>query len=152
MKSIIILLSALTLSISAFASQEKVAASQDESFQVLDLIVNITRTYSRASGMDAKVIELLGGDGANPTRMVLTLNTGYTEKAKVYFLDYIMMYKVTRVTFLAKDVIVINYLQDSFIGEDLKQVQLKKSLKVTVQRDSQGQLTDEIITEDISKE
>jgi hypothetical protein len=61
------------------------------------------------------------------------------------------MYKVTRVTFLAKDVIVINYLQDSFEGEDLKQIQIKKSLKVTVQRDSQGQLTDEIITEDISK-
>lgn len=151
MKTLIVLLSTLTLSISALASQSKVSSSNEESFQMLDMVVGITQTYSQTSELQAKVVELLGGDGMNPTRMVLTLNTGYSEKAKVFFLDYVMMYKVTRVTFLAKDVIVINYLQDSFEGEDLKQVQIKKSLKVTVQRDAKGQLTDEIITEDISK-
>jgi hypothetical protein len=150
MKTLIVLLSALTLSISVFAS-EKVDASQDNSLQVLDLILGIKQTYSQTSGLEAKVIELLGGDGVNATRMTLVLNTHYTEKAKIYELG-IMMSKVTRITFLAKDVIVINYEQTSFEGEDLeKEVQLKKSLKVTVQRDTKNQLTDSIITEDISK-
>lgn len=153
MKTLITLLSVLTLSISAMAASEKskVSASKEEAFQTLDLVVGVKQTYSQTSGLQAKVIELLGGDGMNPTRMVLALNTGYTESAKIYFLDSIMMYQVTRITFLAKDVIVINYQQDSFEGEDLKQVQIKKSLKITVQRDAKGELTDEIITEDISK-
>lgn len=150
MKKLIVLLSVLTLSISAFASS-KVTASTDSSMDILDLVVDVHQTYSATSGLNAKVVELLGGDGTNPTRMALVLNSGIGEKAKVYFLDYIMMYKATRITFLAKDVIVVNYLQDSFEGEDLTVVQIKKSLKITVQRDAKGQLTDEIITEDISK-
>ena len=150
MKTLIVLLSTLALSISAFASSEKVAASKDNSLQVLDLLLGIQQTYSKASGLEAKVIELLAGDGANATRMTLVLNTHSTEEqAKIFELNE-MMVQVTRITFLAKDVIVINYVQDSFEGEQMAPIQIKKSLKVTVQRDAKGQLTDEIITEDIS--
>jgi len=150
MKNLIVLLSALTLSFSAFAGSEKVTSSKDNSLQVLDLIIGIEKAYSETSGLEVKVVELLGGDGTNATRMTVVLNTDYTEQAKIYELG-IMMSQVSRVTFLAKDVILINYLQESFEGEDMKPVTLKKSLKITVQRDAKHQLTDEILTEDISK-
>ncbi len=151
MKKLMLACSVLLMSMQSLAA-EKIDASNDESLQILDSVVQVHRTYSQTSGYEAKLFELLGGDGMNPTRMVLLLNTGMGGESSQVFQLGEMMYAVTRITFLAKDVIVVNYTQDSFAdSEALVPIQVKKSMKITVQKDGKGQLTGSILTEDISK-
>jgi hypothetical protein len=140
MKTLVLLLS-LMLSVSSFAAQTIDAELPDSQFQILDLVVGVQQTYSQTSELNAKVIELLGGDGMNPTRMVLVLSTGYHD-AKMFTLSE-MMYEVNRIVFLAKDVVVINYTQDSFDQND-NQIQLKKSITIKVLRNADGTLADKI--------
>ena len=140
MKSLILFFS-LLLSVSSFSAETIEAELPDSQFQILDLVVGVQQTYSQTSELSAKVIELLGGDGMNPTRMVLVLSTGYND-AKMFTLGE-MMYEVTRIVFLAKDVVVINYIQDSFDEND-NQIQLKKSVTIKVLRNADGTLADKI--------
>lgn len=150
MKKLIVSFTVIMMSFSAFAA-DKISASKDEAMQMLDLVVGVHQTYSEASQLQAKVIEILGGDGMNPTRMILSLSTGYTDSPRLFDLGK-MMFGVTRITFLGKDVIVINYTQDSFEDADaMVPVQIQKSLKITALRNVKGELTEEILTEDISK-
>ncbi len=140
MKKVIL---AIAIALTAFQSfaTDRVQKSNETSLEILDLVVDVHSTYSEASNLQAKVIELLGGDGMNPTRMALVLSTGYGEAPHVYMLDT-MLYSVTRVTFLAIDTIVVNYLQDSFDNiEDMNPIQVKKSLQIKVLRNSNGELT-----------
>lgn len=147
MKKLIVLLSLAMLSFGSFASSEIKAESSDSSLKILELVVGIKSTYSKSSELDAKVVELLGGDGMNPTRMVLVLNSGYDSKT---FELGEMMYQVDRITFSDIDTIVINYTQDSFDNmDDMNQVQVKRSMEIKVVRDSKGQLLDKIIVKNL---
>lgn len=130
------------LSFSAF-SAETIPASKDESIRVLDLVVGIKQTYSKASELEAKVVELLAGDGMNPTRMVLVLGTGDPmEENRIFELGE-MMYEVTRITFTGIDEILINYSQDNF-DEEGNTIQVKKAMKIKVLRNADRTLTGEI--------
>ncbi len=150
MKSLILLfLFAVCLSTSLFAADTSVPSSiltseNDKSeLQILDLVVGIKRTYSQTSQLDAKVVELLGGDGMNSTRMVLILNTGYQD-TKIYSLG-IMMYEVRRIVFLDKDVVVINYTQDSFKDDEaMTPIQVNKSITIQVLRNADGTLANTV--------
>ncbi len=153
MKKLIVLLSLTLLSFGSFAATEIKAESNDSSLKVLELVVGIKSTYSKSSELDAKVVELLGGDGMNPTRMVLVLNSGYDSKT---FELGEMMYQVDRITFSDIDTIVINYTQDTFgdLGnmddlDDYEQIQVKRSMEIKVVRDSKGQLSDKIIVKNL---
>ncbi|MDD4976187.1 MAG: hypothetical protein PHY93_17655, partial [Bacteriovorax sp.] len=75
MKKILIASFLILLSLSSYAD-ETLQSSKDQGLIVLDLVVGIHQTYSTTSELEAKVVELLGGDGMNPTRMVLVLSTG----------------------------------------------------------------------------
>lgn len=143
----ILLLSSLT----AF-SAEKIESNPSSEYQLLDLVLDVHHKYSETSGLMAKVVELLAGDGVNATRMVLILNEGYGEAAKAFELPT-MLSSVRRVTFLAKDVVVINYTQDSYEeqGDDFVFVPVRKSMKITLQRDAKGKLLDHVITEELVK-
>lgn len=141
MKSFILAI-ALAFSAATFAN-DSIEASKGSDLQILDLVVGIHQTYSVTSELQAKVVEILGGDGMNPTRMILVLNTGYND-TKIFELDA-MMYSVTRITFLAKDVIVVNYIQDSFDNvDDMNAIQVKKSVTIKVLRNADGTLADKI--------
>lgn len=134
---------ALTLSFSTFANTTVTAEENNSELQILDLVVGVTQTYSKTSELNAKVVEILGGDGMNPTRMVLVLSTGYHD-TKIFNLDP-MFYSVTRIVFLAKDVVVINYLQDSFDNDvDMNTIQVKKSITIQVLRNADGTLANEV--------
>ena len=142
MKSFIMFL-ALSLSFSSFANTTVTAEANNSELQILDLVVGVTQTYSKTSELSAKVVEIIGGDGMNPTRMVLVLSTGYQD-TKIFNLDP-MFYSVTRIVFLAKDVVVINYLQDSFDHDtDMNSIQVKKSITIQVLRNADGTLANEI--------
>lgn len=141
MKTFILALALALASVTSFA-ETKIEASTGE-MQVLDLVVGIQQTYSQTSELQAKVVELLAGDGMNPTRMVLILNTGYND-SKIFELQE-MMYSVKRITFLAKDVIVINYVQDNFDNmEEMNPIQVNKSITIQVLRNADGTLANEI--------
>lgn len=140
MKSLIMALAlALALSSMAYAGSE-IESSKGE-LEILSLVVGVKQTYSKTSELEAKVVEILAGDGMNASRMVLVLNTGYHD-IKVFELSE-MMVEVTRVTFLAKDLIVINYTQDSF-DENENQIVLKKSVTIKVNRNADNTLADSI--------
>ena len=132
---------AISLSFSAFANSTVTAEANNSELQILDLVVGVTQTYSKTSELSAKVVETLGGDGMNPTRMVLVLSTGYQD-TKIFNLDP-MFYSVTRIVFLAKDVVVVNYLQDSF-DTDMNSIQVKKSITIQVLRNADGTLANEV--------
>jgi hypothetical protein len=141
MKKLIASLFVTMLMTSAFAS-EVVTSTTDENLKVLDQVLGLKQTYSKTSQLEAKVIELLGGDGMNPTRMVLILSTGTYDESKTFELGT-MVNEVTRITFLDKDLIVINYSQDSFDAND-EVVVVKRSMKISVLRNEAGELTGEI--------
>ena len=140
MKALIIF-ALLSISAISFAETTIPAETNESNLSVLDLVVGIHQTYSVTSELEAKVIELLAGDGMNGTRMVLALSTGYHD-SKVFELG-VMMVEVKRITFLAKDVVVINFTQDSFDAED-NQIIVKKSITIQVLRNTDGTLADEI--------
>ncbi|MFA6236824.1 MAG: hypothetical protein WC635_05800 [Bacteriovorax sp.] len=121
-------------------ASETIKASTDEREKILELVVGVQQTYSKASELEAKVIEILGGDGMNPTRMYLILNTGYQD-SKTFELG-IMMYSVKRIVFLDIDTIVINYVQDDLSSE--MPVQVNRSITVKVLRNKDGSLSDQI--------
>lgn len=131
----------LAFSAVSFADTTIDASNEDSQVSILQLVVGVKQTYSETSGLDAKVIELLAGDGMNATRMALVLNTGYGD-AKVFELGE-MMVEVKRITFLAKDLIVINYTQDSFDAEE-NQIVVNKSITIQVVRNSDNTLADSI--------
>ncbi len=159
MKKLFITLIALSMSVSALAGhgeseKRTVSAETTSGYQLLDLVVGIKSTYSKTSQLEAKVIELLGGDGMNPTRMALSVNTGIHGDSKVFMLDSIMMSEVTRITFLAKDVIVINFNYDTFdFSKDDAGTQIvaKGSVKITVKRNGIGEISDKIEVENTTK-
>ncbi len=138
------LLLVLLLSISAATfAESNIEASNESDLQILDLVVGVHRTYSQTSGLEAKVIEILAGDGMNAERMILILNTGYQD-TKIFVLDE-MMVEVKRITFLAKDVVVINYIQDSFDNaDDMNPIQVNRSITLQVLRNADGTLANEI--------
>ncbi len=140
MKALIIA-ALLSLSAVSFADTTIEAHPQDSDLSILDLVVGVKQTYSVTSELQAKVVELLAGDGMNATRMVLTLNTGYND-SKVFELGE-MMVEVKRIVFLAKDVIVINFTQDSFDAND-NQILVNRSITIQVQRNADGTLADSI--------
>ena len=135
------LVALLTFSAITFASETIEAQKNSSELSILDLVVGINRTYSETSGLEAKVVELLAGDGMNASRMVLILNTGYQD-TKIFELDE-MMVAVRRITFLAKDVVVINYSQDSFDEND-NQIIINKSMTIEVKRNTDNNLADTV--------
>lgn len=144
MKTIIISMLFVLVTFGSFAhASDSIEASNDESVKILDLIVGVKQTYSQASGLEAKVFEILGGDGMNPTRMILVINTGL-EDSKIFELD-VMMYSVKRIVFLNTDVIVINYVQDDFDNtDDQNPVQVNRSITLQVLRNEDGSLANQI--------
>lgn len=140
MKAIIIA-ALLSLSAVTLADTTIEAHKQNSELAILDLVVGVKQTYSTTSELQAKVIELLAGDGMNPTRMVLTLSTGYHD-SKVFELGE-MMVEVKRIVFLAKDLIVINFTQDSFDAND-NQILVNRSITIQVIRNANGTLANSI--------
>lgn len=142
MKKIAAALLFCVLSFSAF-SAHTIPATKDENIRILDLVVGVKQTYSRASELEAKVVEILAGDGMNPTRMVLVLGTGDPmEENRIFELGE-MMYEVTRITFTDIDEVLINYTQDNF-DEEGNTILVKKSMKIKVLRKADRTLTGEI--------
>ena len=124
-------------------ASESIEASTDDSVKILDLVIGVHQTYSTASELEAKVIEILAGDGMNHTRMILILNTGYQD-TKIFELG-VMMSSVSRVVFLNSDVIVINYVQNDFDNmDDMNQVEKNRSISIQVLRNADGTLSDQI--------
>jgi|GEM_PF-757669 len=142
MRKIVFVFLLSLISLSLFAKDVVKSESANSELNILDLVVDIHQTYSKSSELSAKVIEILGGDGMNPTRMVLVINTGY--ESKIFNLNQ-LMYKVDRITFNGIDSIVINYTQDDFDNmDDMNQVQVKKSIEIKVKRNVDKSLSDEI--------
>jgi len=136
---------AMLFNLASFAAvSDTISAESNQShLQILDLVVGVHQTYSKTSQLEAKVIELLGGDGMNPTRMVLILSTGYQD-TKIFDLG-IMMYSVKRVVFLDKDVVVVNYTQDTFKNDtDMTPIQVNKSVTVKALRNADGTLANKL--------
>jgi hypothetical protein len=128
---------------------EVLKSSDDQSLNVLELVTDVHQTYSQTSGLEAKVVQILAGDGLNASRMVLVLNSGFGEAKNIFVLPH-MMVSVKRITFSAKDTIVINYDQDGFEGTDLdKQVITSQSLQIKVLRNSKGELNGKIEYKDL---
>ena len=151
MKNLIALVLLTFFSLTTFAQEKVSKLEENNEFQILDLVLGIHQTYSKSSGLEAKAIELLGGDGMNPTRIVLVLrdSNDYISGAHMYELGT-MLYKVTRITFLDVDTIVINYLQDSFDNvDDTKQIQVKKSMVIKALRGVDKRLTGEITVNEL---
>jgi hypothetical protein len=142
MKKIIIGLLFSLLSLSVFAS-EIVVSNKDENLSVLDLVISVKSTYSQSSELQAKVVELIAGDGMNPTRMVLIFSTGNPDAENKIFELPTMMYEVKRITFSNIDELVINFTQDTFDQND-NTITIDRSIKINVFRDNEGELTNEI--------
>lgn len=138
---VLIILALFSISVVSFAGTTITAETNDSRLSILDLVVGVKQTYSKTSELEAKVIELLAGDGMNGTRMVLALNTGYHD-SKVFELGE-MMVEVIRITFLAKDVVVINYTQDNFDEND-NQILVNRSITIKVGRNADNTLSDSI--------
>jgi hypothetical protein len=136
----------LMSSFSVFAKTEISAENVDSELRILDLVVGVERTYSKASQLDAKIFEILAGDGLNPTRMILIFSNGM-EDSKIFQLQE-LMYKVDRVVFSDIDTIVINFTQDS-IDEEGNNIQLKRSIEVKIGRDTEGKLADKIFVKNL---
>lgn len=142
MKKIAAVLLFSFMAFSAFSS-DVIQASQDENLKILDLIVGVKLTYSQTSQLEAKVVEILAGDGMNPTRMFLVLGTGNPmEKNRIFDMGE-MMAEATRITFLDKDLIVINYIQDN-LDQNGDPVQEKHTMKIQILRNGSGELSGEI--------
>lgn len=144
MKAILLSLFLVAISLGQLSSaSETISSSTDESIRILDYVVDVHRTYSNAAGVQAKVVEILGGDGMNPTRMILLLDTGY-EDTKIFELG-VMMYSVKRIVFLSVDKIVINYVQDDVKNtDDMEPVQKNRSVTIQFFRNADGTIADKI--------
>ncbi len=142
MKKIAMALLFSLIAFSAFSS-DVIRASKDENLKIMDSIVGVKLTYSNTSKLEAKVVELLAGDGMNPTRMVLILGTGNPMVENRIFELGKMMVEATRITFLEKDLVVINYTQDDF-DQNGNTILAKRSMKIEVLRNDKGELSGKI--------
>lgn len=142
MKKIIIALLVSVMAATSFASEIQ-KADNEEALKILDLVVGVKQTYSQTSELQAKVIEILAGDGMNPTRMVLVLSSGNPMEENRIFVLGEMMVEATRITFLDKDLIVINFTQDNFDQND-NTILVKRSITIEVLRNEKGELSGEI--------
>ncbi len=148
MKSVTAFLVLLLMSSTVLAQESQVKASNEERVMALSLVEKVTSVYSNAAGVRAKVIESLGGDGLNASRMTLVLENGRPESMPVFELG-IMMVEVRRVTFLSLNEVVINYSQDNLDPEDdSKFVLTNRSITVKFKIESDGSIASKI---DISK-
>ncbi len=142
MKSLILAI-VLAFSAAAFANDSVEASGSNSELQILDLVRGVHSTYSQTSELQAKVVELLGAEGVNAIRMVLVLSNG-TLDTKIFELQE-MIHAVKRITFLAKDVIVINYVKQSFdASEAMNPIQVNKSVTIKVLKNADGSLSDKI--------
>lgn len=108
--------------------------------RILDLVEAVHKTYSHSSEVEAKLFELLVGDGMNPSRMVLVLNNGYGE-SRIFDLE-ILMSTVKKIHFLNTDVLVIHYIQDEFDNmEDMKIVKRNRTITLEIIRNEDGALS-----------
>jgi hypothetical protein len=128
---VLVLISCLGLQVQAKTIKE----TANDSLIAASMVERVIRAYSKSSSLDVKVVELLGGDGMNPTRMLLVLDGAY-----VYDLGIVML-EVRRVVVSGIDEITINYSQDS-IDENDNNIVVKKSMKLKVTRDSRGNPSD----------
>ncbi len=123
---------------------ESLKASADPTWDILYHVQSVTTKYSAASNLDAKVFELLVGDGTNPYRMILVLNDIYGN-VRNYELG-IMMVGMRRMVFSGVDEITINYTQDDIRDTDdkIETVPVNLSLKIKIKRNKDGSLANEI--------
>ena len=144
---LITLLSGISFASGVVSSSE---SAKDSRYDILDLVIGVHKTYSRAAGLDASVFEIIGGDGMNPTRMILIINDGLGNK-KTFELSQ-MMVSVSRITFLSKNEIVINFAQDDFknISEDnYSQVIIERSIKIKLTKNNNGEMSDTVSVESL---
>lgn len=138
MKSLI-LFALLTMSSLSFAQSSFIDARED--LAVLGLVVTQYSTYSETSGLEAKVVELLAGDGMNATRMALVVADGMGT-SHVFELPE-MMYEVKKVEFVGKDLIKVTYIQETFDAAE-NTIKVEKSIKVQALRFKDGSLSDSL--------
>lgn len=160
MKKILFSLVAIMFISSAQGKADTLKGTEDNSNlgSILHLVTSAMSTGSYTSNLTVNLLSKVGGDGMNPTRIVLSLNstvqtsTGKEPGVFIYELDT-MLKKVERVTFNAKDSIVINYIQETFVdAEDAQTVKdVKKSLIIKVLRNSKGDLINQIDIQEVSK-
>lgn len=134
----------IALSSFAMASTGEAITSQtsESIYEILSRVLSVQTTYSQASNLDAKVVELTGGDGLNSTRVVILFNSGNLED-KIFALDT-LLFSVDRIFFVEANTLLINYTQDS-INKEGENIQVKKSLTIKVQRDVAGELTNNAV-------
>lgn len=134
----------IALSSFAMASTGEAITSQtsESIYEILSRVLSVQTTYSQASNLDAKVVELTGGDGLNSTRVVILFNSGNLED-KIFALDT-LLFSVDRISFVEANTLLINYTQDS-INKEGENIQVKKSLTIKVQRDVAGELTNNAV-------
>lgn len=138
MKKFVLGLVLVLASLSSFAGN--IEAEKSESFDILTRVMAVHDTSSQASGLDAKVVELLAGDGMNPARIAVVFDGGF-ENSKVFVLDT-MLLSVSRITFSAIDTVTINYLQETYDDVSDLPIKVKKSLQIKVKRNENSELAD----------
>lgn len=138
MKSLI-LFALLTMSSLSFAQSSFIDARED--LAVLGLVVTQYSTYSETSGLEAKVVELLVGDGMNALRMALVVADGMGT-SHVFELPE-MMYEVKKVEFVGKDLIKVTFIQETFDAAE-NTIKVEKSIKVQALRFKDGSLSDSL--------
>lgn len=139
MKSLILAI-VLSFSATAFAANSYSVEASEE-LSILSRIVGVQSTYSQASGLEARVFEVLAGDGMNAVRMAVVFSDGMGSSYG-FMLDE-MVRKVTRITFLAIDTVVVNYVQETFDAND-NVIEVKRSVTIKVDRFSDGSIADSI--------
>ena len=130
----------LTMSISAHAST--VTATEDSSLNILSNIVELQLVSNEK--ISAKIFSIVGGDGLNPTRIIITFETG-NDDHKIFELET-PLYSVDSFELKNNDTLILVVIQDSFDIND-EVIQIKKTITVTAHRNSKGDLTDKITVE-----
>lgn len=142
MKKLFISILLSVMATTSFAG-EILRSSTDKNLNVLDRVISVKDTFSKTSALEAKMIELLSSEGMNPTRVVLILGTGNPmEENRIFELEMPVL-AASKITFVKKDLLVINYTQDSF-NDDGQNIIVKRSIRIKVLRNEAGSLSGKI--------
>lgn len=140
MKSLMLFI-LMSFSAVSFANTTVQAEGADSSSIILEVVQGIHQKYSPSAELEAKVVELLVGDGMNATRMVLVLKNGYGD-SKVFELGE-MIEEVQAVRFTSNNLVTIYYKQTTFNGND-EAVIVERNLTVKVAKNADGSLSDSL--------
>lgn len=125
-------LSLMLMTSTVFADTFQVGSTSEEGYTQFSEITQMLTAFSKSAGVEAKVFELIGADGINPHRLILSLENGRPYLGKPVFEIEEKIVSLRRVTFLTKNQIVINYSQqDIDPKDDSNFITVNRSMTVT---------------------